>query len=162
MPPLTLPPTLHWRPLPAPLDARAPAAHARTLTATFASPCRRCLRDASAGEKVVLLSYDAFLDNDDNKDDSPYRGRTAIFVHAEACEPADVAASGVVPEQQASRTLAVRAFDAANELRGSEVVEAGGARLVGVCERLLAEEGVAFLHLHYAAQGCFAVRVERA
>jgi hypothetical protein len=43
---------------------------------------------------------------------------------------------------------------------GWELVE--GAKLEGTIERLLAEPRAAYLHLHYAAPGCYAARVERA
>ena len=41
-----------------------------------------------------------------------------------------------------------------------ELVE--GDRLEGAIERLFADPRAAYLHLHYAAAGCYAARVERA
>ena len=43
---------------------------------------------------------------------------------------------------------------------GRELVE--GAALEAAIERLFAEPGAAYLHLHYAAPGCYAAKVERA
>lgn len=116
----------------------------------------------------MLLSYDAFLTA---SKDSPYRGATAIFVHDLAskdntCELVDVRRDfgGCVPEQQLTRLMAVRAFDKGGMLKEAEVADAKD--LVMTCERLLSEgeeadERIEYLHLHYAAHGCFAVRVDR-
>jgi hypothetical protein len=41
-----------------------------------------------------------------------------------------------------------------------ELVE--GAKLEDAIERLLAEPRAAYLHIHFAAPGCYAARVERA
>ena len=44
------------------------------------------------------------------------------------------------------------------------LVCAGAAVLYGllVTQRLLAKPGAAYMHVHYAAPGCYAARVERA
>jgi hypothetical protein len=66
----------------------------------------------------------------------------------------------VVPEQLRKRTLAVRGFDAAGMMTGWELTE--GAQLEDVIAKLLADEGTAYLHAHFAAPGCYAARIERA
>jgi hypothetical protein len=58
------------------------------------------------------------------------------------------------------RTLAARAFDKHGMMVGRELVE--GTQLEGAIDRLFALPGAAYLHLHYAAPGCYAARVERA
>jgi hypothetical protein len=65
-----------------------------------------------------------------------------------------------VPEQLRKRSLAARAFDATGMMVGWELVE--GANLEGAIERLLADPRAAYLHVHYAAPGCYAARVDRA
>jgi hypothetical protein len=65
-----------------------------------------------------------------------------------------------VPQQLRTRSLAARAFDADGMMVGWELVE--GTKLEGAIERLLAEPRTAYMHLHYAAPGCYAARVERA
>ena len=65
-----------------------------------------------------------------------------------------------IPEQLRRRTLAVRAFDANAMMIAWEVVE--GTKLEGVIERLLSDPRAAYLHIHFAAPGCYAARVERA
>jgi hypothetical protein len=58
------------------------------------------------------------------------------------------------------RLLSVRAFDAACMMVDADAV--AGVMLEPVIERLLAREDVAFLHVHFAKQGCYAARVDRA
>jgi len=65
-----------------------------------------------------------------------------------------------VPEQLRKRTLAVRAFDASAMMLGFELV--GGENLEGAIARLFADPRAAYLHIHFAAPGCYAARVERA
>ncbi|KAI1422561.1 hypothetical protein F5Y12DRAFT_717257 [Xylaria sp. FL1777] len=151
-----LPETLRWRPLPAPLveDKSSPLA---ILKATDGSaPCRRCLQDSQVGDEMLLLSYDPFLGS------SPYQSASPIFVHSKpACELAAVQPSGgPVPEQLQKRLLSVRAYDGKHVLRDAEVVD--GDRLPETCERLLGDGTPAeYCHVHFAAPGCFAVRIEK-
>jgi hypothetical protein len=54
----------------------------------------------------------------------------------------------------------VRAFGADAMMIGYELVE--GEKLEGAIERLLADPRAAYLHVHFAAPGCYAARVDRA
>ena len=65
-----------------------------------------------------------------------------------------------IPEQLRSRTLAVRAFDANAMMVGYELVD--GRDVEPAIERLFASADAAYLHVHYAAPGCYAARVDRA
>ncbi len=65
-----------------------------------------------------------------------------------------------VPEQLRKRTLAVRGFDDDAMMTGWELVE--GVELEGAIERLFADPRAAYLHVHFAAPGCYAARIERA
>jgi hypothetical protein len=64
-----------------------------------------------------------------------------------------------VPEQLRTRTLAVRGFDADAMMTGWELTE--GAQIEGVIEKLFADPRTAYLHVHFAAPGCYAARIER-
>ena len=114
-------------------------------------PCRVSLTDARPGDEVILVNYEH------HPVASPYRMRFAIYVRRgeETYDAVDE-----VPEQLRIRTLAVRAFDAAAMMLAWEIVD--GRQLMGVIERLLANSRAAYLHIHYAAPGCYAARVERA
>ena len=65
-----------------------------------------------------------------------------------------------VPEQLRIRALAVRAFDANAMMVGWELVD--GRDLEAAIERLFANPAAAYLHVHFAAPGCYAAQVRRA
>ena len=65
-----------------------------------------------------------------------------------------------VPEQLRIRTLAVRSFNAEAMMLGWELVD--GQNLEAAIERLFANPSADYLHLHYAAPGCYAAQVRRA
>src|SRR5215213_9550360 len=129
------------------------AAHAHRRVAEGREPCRRCLRNTDVGAPLVLASYDPFTRR------SPYAGEGPVFVHADGCEPFR-AVPGAVSEQVAGRVLSLRAYDGEAMMTEAEVIE--GERFAERASALLADEGVAFLHAHFAGAGCFAFRVDRA
>ncbi|MDG6349498.1 DUF1203 domain-containing protein [Luteimonas sp. 8-5] len=114
-------------------------------------PCRISLEDAAPGESLILLHWN-HLDAD-----SPYRSAGPIFVR-ESARP-QAAFHNMVPEQQRSRLLSVRAYDAQGWMLDAEVDE--GERLEGLIERFFADARTAFLHVHNARRGCYACRVDR-
>ncbi|KAK2612611.1 hypothetical protein QQS21_001383 [Conoideocrella luteorostrata] len=117
------------------------------------SPCRRCLRDGSLGDTMILAPYDPFLG------DSPYRQPGPIFVHVSPqCEP--YKPDGSVPEQLHRRLLSMRAFDASHCMVDTEVVK--GDQIVEVSNKMMENDAVTYIHVHYAKAGCFAVRIDRA
>jgi hypothetical protein len=114
-------------------------------------PCRVSLTDSKPGDGLILTNYEH------HEVDSPYRMRFAIYVRRgeETYDEVDR-----VPEQLKIRTLAVRAFDTDGMMVGWELVE--GKDLEAAIERLNENPRAAYLHVHYAAPGCYAARVERA
>jgi hypothetical protein len=114
-------------------------------------PCRVSLTDSRPGDELLLVNYEH------HPVASPYRMRFAIYVRKgeETYDRVDE-----VPEQLRIRTLAVRAFDANAMLLGWELVE--GRDIEAAIERLLTDDRAAYLHVHYAAPGCYAARIERA
>lgn len=114
-------------------------------------PCRISLTDSRAGDELVLVNYEHHAVN------SPYRMRFAIYVR-KGEETYDRA--GEVPEQLRLRTLAARAFDAKGMMVAFELVQ--GRELEAAIERLFADPHADYLHIHFAAPGCYAARVERA
>jgi len=114
-------------------------------------PCRISLTDAKPGDELILVNYEHHAVA------SPYRMRFAIFVRA---DETTFDAVDTVPDQLRGRTLAVRAFDSGAMMVGCELV--AGEKLESTIARLFADPRSAYLHLHYAAPGCYAARVERA
>jgi hypothetical protein len=113
-------------------------------------PCRVSLTDAKPGDELLLVNHEHHCV------DSPYRMRFAIFVRKgeERFDAVDT-----VPEQLRLRSLAVRAFDADAMMVGWELID--GHQLEMAIERLFADPRAAYLHVHFAAPGCYAARVVR-
>ncbi len=132
-------------------DAQLAAHGAVRRVADNGSPCRVSLTDATPGEEVILVNYEHHAVA------SPYRMRFAIFVRAGETTFDQV---DTVPEQLRKRLLAVRAFDADGMMVSFELVK--GTEVEAVIERLLADDRAAYLHVHFAAPGCYAAKVVRA
>ena len=114
-------------------------------------PCRVSLSDSRPGDELLLVNYEHL------PVDSPYRMRFAIFVR-KGDEPYD--RTGEVPEQLRKRMLEVRAFDRLGMMLAFELVD--GRLLEQAIEKLFANPDAEYLHVHFAAPGCYAARVERA
>ena len=114
-------------------------------------PCRVSLTDSQLSDELLLVNYEHL------PVDSPYRMRFAIYVRK---GDATYDAVDAVPEQLRRRMLAARAFDSDCMMVGCDLVD--GRELEPAIDRLFAEPRAAYLHLHYAAPGCYAAKVERA
>ena len=114
-------------------------------------PCRISLTDAQPGDELLLLNYEHLCV------ESPYRMRFAIYVRKgeRTYDRIDE-----VPEQLRRRMLAVRSFDGNGMMVECELVD--GPVLEGAIDRLFADPSAEYLHVHYAAPGCYAARIERA
>lgn len=114
-------------------------------------PCRVSLTDAEPGERLLLLNYEHLPVA------SPYRAGHAIFVREQATDVH--LAANEIPPVLAVRLLSLRAYDDAGMMRTAEVVH--GKEMVPVVEQMLADEKVAYIHVHNAKPGCFAARIDR-
>ncbi len=132
-------------------DAELAARGAVRKIADGPRPFRVSLTDAAPGDEVILVNFEHHAVA------SPYRMRFAIFVRAgeQTFDAVDQ-----VPGQLRRRTLAVRGFDTDGMMTGYELIE--GVFLEEAIERLFADSSAAYLHVHFAAPGCYAARVERA
>ena len=113
-------------------------------------PCRISLTDSRPGDELILANYEH------HPVDSPYRMRFAVYVRKGEKR---FDAIDEVPAQLRCRTLAVRAFDANAMMVGWDLIE--GRDLEAAIERRFADPQAAYLHVHYAAPGCYAARVDR-
>ncbi len=132
-------------------DAELAAHGAVRRIAGAPHPCRVSLTDATPGDEVILTNYEHHAVA------SPYRMRFAIYVRPGE-ETFDAVDS--VPVQLRRRTLAVRGFDDKGMMTGWELIE--GIWLEEAIERQFAEPRAHYLHIHFAAPGCYAAKVERA
>ena len=132
-------------------DAELAAQGAVRKSVNYSAPCRVSLTDAAPGEEVILTNFEHHAVA------SPYRMRFAIYVR-----PGEATFDAVnsVPVQLRWRTLAVRGFDAQGMMTGCELIE--GVFLEEAIERQFADGSTTYLHVHFAAPGCYAAKVERA
>ena len=131
------------------LDLAAVGGVRRTADGNY--PCRVSLTDSRPGEELLLVNYEH------HPVDSPYRMRFAIFVR-EGDQPYDKV--NEIPEQLRKRMLAVRSFDTNGMMVDNRLVD--GQELEPVMEKLFTPSNVDYLHIHFAAAGCYAAKVERA
>ncbi len=135
-------------------DAELAALGARRVIADAPTgfPCRVSLEDAAAGDELLLLPFEHLSTG------SPYRASGPVFVRRGARRA--VLPAGEIPPYVTRRVMSVRAYDADDLMVDADVCE--GANVREVLERFVADESVAFIHLHNAKRGCFSCRVERA
>lgn len=114
-------------------------------------PCRISLDDARAGESLILLNY---VSHDVA---NPFRTAYAIYVRENAQEPEPWI--DCLPPVFAGRTLSLRGFDEAGMLSDARLALPGEAE-DGICA-LFDNPGIACIHAHNAARGCFAARIDR-
>jgi hypothetical protein len=123
----------------------------RTIADDDGYPCRVGLTDSQPGDELLLVNYEH------HPVSSPCRMRFAVYVRKgdRRYEAVDQ-----VPEQLRKRTLAVRAFDEGAMMVDWELVD--GRELEPAIARLFALPRAAYLHIHFAAPGCSAARIDRA
>jgi hypothetical protein len=115
-------------------------------------PDRIEMRDASVGEKLLLLNHVCQPAN------TPYRATHAIFVR----EGAEHTYNHVdeVPEVMRTRLLSLRAYDFEGMMLDADVVD--GKKIEAVISRFFASPLVAYIHAHNAKRGCYSGRIDRA
>lgn len=131
-------------------ELRARGAVRRIADERTIAPCRVSLTDARPGDELLLINYEHL------PVDSPYRMRFAIYVRK-----GEVVYDKLneIPDQLRIRTLAVRGYDDEGMMTGSELID--GRELESAIQRLFENPEAAYLHVHYAAPGCYAARVDR-
>jgi hypothetical protein len=113
--------------------------------------CRVSLTDAAQGDELILVHYE-------HQDaDTPFRASHALYVRPGE-ERYDAIAE--IPTQLRKRLLSIRAYDAKGMMLEADVAD--GTAVEPVIARMFGNDKVAYLHLHYARQGCYAARVDRA
>jgi hypothetical protein len=142
-----------FRPLFAMTDAQLHQMGARRVIAgNPRMPCRISMEHAELGEELLLLNFEHQPAN------TPYRAVHAIYVRKAAQQAFE--GVDIVPEILGSRLLSIRAFDEQDMMIDAEVCQ--GTEAAEIFERFLGNAQASYLHVHNAARGCFAARVERA
>ncbi|WP_152363107.1 DUF1203 domain-containing protein [Microlunatus speluncae] len=114
-------------------------------TAAGREPLRCCLRNAQAGEELILFGYRPVLPV------SPYLETGAVFTHAEPC--AGPPASGSYPSDWIGRPQVLRAYDERGWIHPASTHHDGSDPAAAIAA-VLAQPGVVQLHLRNVAYGC--------
>jgi hypothetical protein len=115
-------------------------------------PLRCCLRDAEAGEALLLAGYEPPLPA------SPYAEKGAVFVHAEPCAGPD--GTGY-PEAWRGRPQVLRAYTSRGWIHPATRVH-DGTDPDAVIGGILEHPTVVRIHSRNVAYGCYMFEVTRA
>ncbi len=122
--------------------------HDLTVKTTIA-PCRHCLRIPKQPEEMILLSYQVLPDT------SPYAEVGPIFIHVYACERyADVE---TLPQDFASRTLVLRAYNHDGEIADAVVSAPGDAERNA--RAFIENPSIAEVHVRHVSYTCFDFKI---
>jgi hypothetical protein len=112
-------------------------------------PVRCCLRDARAGEDLLLFTYEPPLPA------GPYREMGAVFVHAAPCAaPADPLP---YPADWYGRPQVLRAYDKDGRIHPASRLHDGSDPEAAIAA-VLAEPGVVQMHSRNVVYGCYMFR----
>jgi Protein of unknown function (DUF1203) len=114
-------------------------------------PCRVSLRDADAGEALILVNYTS------HDVATPYRSAYAVYVREQAQDVSPLI--DTTPPVFEGRPLGLRAFEANGMLLDAALALPGQAD--EKIRALFDNPAIAYIHAHNAAHGCFSARVER-
>ncbi|MCG2664190.1 DUF1203 domain-containing protein [Brevundimonas sp.] len=140
-----------YGPLPETASARR-GARGGAAAAPGRGPCRVSLRDADAGEALVLVNHAHLTDPT-----SPYRASGPIFVRESAVEQAPI--TGPAPEMLTKRPLSLRLYDHRNMMIEGLVID--GADLDARLAEAFDHPALDQIHIHFAPRGCYLARACR-
>ncbi len=116
------------------------------MTAEGEEPLRCCLRDARAGEEIILCGHEPVLPA------SPYREVGAVFVHAQSCD--GPVFSGAYPPDWFGRRQILRAYDRRGWIHPASRAH-DGTDPVSAIAAVLADPEVAVVHSRNVVYGCY-------
>ena len=124
------------------------------LTLDRAYPCRHCLREASAKNGMLLLSYQT------PKPQSVYGQPTAVFLCAHACERFEQ--PNTIADIVNNRLVSFRAFrDDGMMIYDANRIGEGG-NYDPIVRMMFGRDDVAYINAHTAKAGCMLCHIERA
>lgn len=125
----------------------------RVAATAGGAPCRHCLRDAQAGDMMLLGSYNLLAPL------GIYWTPSPIFVHADACARYDAADD--VPEIVRTRLVSVRAYDRDDQCLYDLGQAVQGTAVDPFLTRAIGDARTKFVNIHTAKPGCLLCRMER-
>ncbi len=135
-------------------ELSAVGAQLKTVKTSPGTPCRVSLDDAKVGETVLLINYQH------QSAPTPFQSSHAIFIRKDVAtitpEPGDI------PLAFTTRPISVRGFAQDHSLIDATLTDRAEPDLAADIEAMFRDPAIAYVHLHYAAPGCFAASVSRA
>ena len=116
------------------------------------SPLRCCLRETTAGDRVLLIAYTPPGPR------GAYAERGPVFIHAEPCP--GYGTPGQYPPALRHRQQVVRAYDRDGQIADG-VLARDGHHAMTIIDDLLAQPGVIFAQLRNVGYGCYNFTVRR-
>jgi hypothetical protein len=123
------------------------------VTANGGEPVRCCLRDAAAGEELLLINYEPPLPGTG----SPYREMGAVWVHASECT---TPVPDGYPREWLRRPQVLRAYDERGWIHPATRTH-DGKDSEAVLADVLAADGVVEVHSRNIAYGCYMFSVTK-
>ena len=122
------------------------------VTAKNGEPLRCCLRDATAGEELILFGYEPPIPA------GPYREIGPVFAHAEPCP--GYGDPHAYPPEWYGRPQVLRAYDQRGRIHDATRVHDGRDPETAIAE-VLATPGVVQIHSRNVAYGCYMFTITR-
>ncbi|HWC82788.1 MAG TPA: DUF1203 domain-containing protein [Pseudonocardiaceae bacterium] len=116
-------------------------------------PLRCCLRDARAGEELILFGYRPPIAGE-----SPYVEVGPVFAHAADCP--GPAATDSYPADWLGRAQVLRAYDERGWIADASVAHDGGDPAAAIAA-VLADPAVTQIHSRNIVYGCFMMVITR-
>ena len=116
-------------------------------------PCRHCLGEIVAGAPCLTLAYRPFPSL------QPYAETGPIFLHGEACQR--FAAEEILPPMLTSPDYIVRGYGQDDRIVYGTGAVTPTAAIPARAASLLADPGIAYVHVRSARNNCYQCRIER-
>ena len=117
------------------------------------NPCRHCLCEIPAGEKMLVLAYRPFPDL------QPYAEVGPLFLCAAHCERH--AESADLPDMfQAWESILLRGYGANNRIVYGTGNVVSMTAVTDVATSLLARDDIMFVHMRSSSNNCYQARIE--
>jgi hypothetical protein len=124
---------------------------ARVTATGRGEPLRCCLRDATAGESLILFNYEPPLPA------SPYREVGAVFTHAEPCGAPESVTT--YPAGWLGRRQVLRAYDRRGWIHGATTHD--GTDPESLIAKFLGDPEVERVHSRNVSYGCYMFTITR-